>query len=117
MQTDDQESTKGLAPGNFLLKTREPQSTNDGDFHVWKRAAPAVLADDVIHQGHTIHLGWMDRIRALFGRAVHLNTVTPVRIVIHPNADIPEVQVGVCKSTAFAERLIPPRRLTLTTGG
>lgn len=110
----DTEPTKAAG---FFLKPREPQYTNDDDFLFRKRGATAILADDVIHQGHTIHLGWMDRIRALLGRAVHLNAVTPVRIVIHQNADIPEVQVGACKSTAFAERIIPPRRMTLSTGG
>lgn len=33
--------------------------------------------DHILFQDHTITLSWLDRVRVLFGRAIHLNVRTP----------------------------------------
>lgn len=101
-------------PAKFTIQEHAPRYTSDDSFN-FRRKGQHTLADDMIHQGHVIHLGWMDRLRALFGRAVHLNVVTPVRVVIHEDGGIPEVSVGTAVSSAFAERFFRPRLGRLTT--
>ena len=115
MLTDD---AKGDPPAEkadvFVFKVGGARHTSDDDFR-FRRIGQAVLCDDVIHHHHTIRLGWMDRLRALFGRTVHLNVQVPVRIVARLGDDTPEVQPGACRSQAFVEHVFRGRVGNLTT--
>ena len=112
------EDAKGPPPAEkaamFVFKANGARHTSDDDFR-FRRNEQSVLSDDVIHHHHTIRLGWMDRIRALFGRTVHLNVQVPVRIIARPGGDTPEVQPGACKSQACVEHVFRVRVGQLTT--
>lgn len=55
----------------------------------------------------------MDRLRAIFGRALVVSIETPVRLVVQPGRPDIEVSAGQSKSRTYVVTLLPKRLATM----
>jgi len=58
--------------------------------------------NEVIHNRTQVHLGWLDRLRVLVGKTIHVEV----------DIEVAQPEVNIVKSTSrtWVEQIIPPRR-------
>lgn len=96
----------------FTVSVNGSRHTTDDQFR-FRRKDQIILADDVINTWTTIRLGWMDRLRAIFGRSLVVSIATPVRLVVQLGRPDIEVSAGQSKSRTYVVTLMPKRRATM----
>lgn len=71
-----------------------------------------IVNEDVFHQHHSIQLSWRDRIRALFGRAIRVHAVTPVRVYMD-NWNKLEWCPGATTAAVYVDRIFPEKSVNI----